>query len=70
MPLDVDAAPVRGVGFRHVPAGGSRSIAPGDPATAAPEILARVQRRNAEALPTRRRAVEAAAARLAGAAVA
>jgi putative intracellular protease/amidase len=62
-----DVAQMIQLGIEYAPA---PPFDAGDPATAAPEILARVQQRNAEALPQRRRAVEAAAARLARAAVA
>lgn len=62
-----DVAQMIQLGIEYAPA---PPFEAGDPTTVAPEILARVQRRNAEILPQRRRAVEAAAARLAPAVVA
>jgi cyclohexyl-isocyanide hydratase len=56
-----DVAQMIQLGIEYAPA---PPFDAGDPVTAAPEILARVQQRNAEVLPQRRRAVEAAAARL------
>jgi len=56
-----DVAQMIQLGIEYAPA---PPFEAGDPTTAPPTILARVQQRNAEVLPTRRRAVEAAAARL------